>query len=55
MPTLSACFLLKKAYAEGALALVLYSARLLDEQNTAETEQARQSAEELLALPHARG
>jgi alkylation response protein AidB-like acyl-CoA dehydrogenase len=42
--------LAQKAYAEGALALVLYSARLLDEQNTAETEQARQSAGELLAL-----
>jgi len=42
--------LAQKAYAEGALALVLYSARLLDEQNTAETEQARQSAEEFLAL-----
>jgi alkylation response protein AidB-like acyl-CoA dehydrogenase len=42
--------LAQKAYAEGALALVLYSARLLDEHNSAETPLERRSAAELLAL-----
>jgi alkylation response protein AidB-like acyl-CoA dehydrogenase len=41
--------LAQKAYVEGALALVLYSARLLDEQHTAEPD-ARLAAERLLDL-----
>jgi butyryl-CoA dehydrogenase len=40
--------LAQKAYAEGALALVLYCARLVDEQQTAETEEARRHAGQLL-------
>jgi butyryl-CoA dehydrogenase len=39
-----------KCYAEGSLALVLYAARLLDEQDTGETEQAREEAGLLLDL-----
>jgi len=42
--------LAQKAYAEGALALCLYSARLLDEQITAQQTQARLEAEQLLDL-----
>lgn len=42
--------LAQKAYAEGALALVFYSARLLDDQNTAENHLERESAAQLLAL-----
>ena len=40
--------LAQKAYVEGALGLVLYSARLVDEQNTAETAEAREHATRLL-------
>lgn len=42
--------LAQKAYAEGALALVLYSARLLDDETTAATPHHRADAAELLAL-----
>lgn len=42
--------LAQKAYAEGSLALVLYSARLLDDELTAEDDTARKSAAMLLAL-----
>jgi alkylation response protein AidB-like acyl-CoA dehydrogenase len=40
--------LAQKAYTEGALALVLYCARLVDEQNTGATEDARRHAGQLL-------
>jgi butyryl-CoA dehydrogenase len=40
--------LAQKAYVEGALGLVLYCARLVDELNTAETPEARRHAGELL-------
>jgi alkylation response protein AidB-like acyl-CoA dehydrogenase len=40
--------LAQKAYAEGALALVLYCARLVDEQRSAESEAARRHAGQLL-------
>jgi butyryl-CoA dehydrogenase len=40
--------LAQKAYAEGALALVLYCARLVDEQQTAATDEARRHAGQLL-------
>jgi alkylation response protein AidB-like acyl-CoA dehydrogenase len=40
--------LAQKAYAEGALALVLYCARLVDEQNTGESDEARRHAGQLL-------
>ncbi|MYN25224.1 acyl-CoA dehydrogenase [Duganella levis] len=40
--------LAQKAYVEGGLSLVLYSARLVDEQNTAETPEAREHAGRLL-------
>ena len=40
--------LAQKAYVEGGLGLVLYSARLVDEQNTAETPEAREHAGRLL-------
>jgi butyryl-CoA dehydrogenase len=40
--------LAQKAYAEGALALVLYCARLVDEQNTAPSDEARRHAGRLL-------
>ncbi len=49
-PDVKRMLLLQKVYAEGALSLVLYSARLLDEQHTAPTALERQSSEELLAL-----
>ncbi len=42
--------LAQKAYAEGALALVLYSARLVDEQRTAPDEAARLKADRLLDI-----
>jgi alkylation response protein AidB-like acyl-CoA dehydrogenase len=42
--------LAQKAYAEGGLALVLYSTRLLDDELTGEDEHARKSAADLLAL-----
>ncbi|MYM88629.1 acyl-CoA dehydrogenase [Rugamonas sp. FT82W] len=40
--------LAQKAYVEGGLGLVLYSARLVDEQNSAETPEAREHAGRLL-------
>ncbi|MBA5604082.1 acyl-CoA dehydrogenase [Duganella sp. FT3S] len=40
--------LAQKAYVEGGLGLVLYSARLVDEQRTAETPEAREHAGRLL-------
>jgi acyl-CoA dehydrogenase len=40
--------LAQKAYSEGALALVLYSSRLVDEQHTAPTPEAREHAGRLL-------
>ncbi|WP_426197120.1 acyl-CoA dehydrogenase [Massilia sp. DWR3-1-1] len=40
--------LAQKAYVEGALGLVLYCARLVDEQNTAPTPEARHGAGQLL-------
>ncbi len=40
--------LAQKAYAEGAMALVMYSARLVDEQNTAPDPEARANAGRLL-------
>src|SRR6202008_1544956 len=40
--------LAQKAYVEGGLGLVLYSARLVDEQQTAETPEAREHAARLL-------
>ncbi|WP_426112683.1 acyl-CoA dehydrogenase [Massilia sp. PWRC2] len=40
--------LAQKAYVEGALGLVLYCARLVDEHNTAETPEARRQAGQLL-------
>jgi alkylation response protein AidB-like acyl-CoA dehydrogenase len=40
--------LAQKAYAEGALALVLYCARLVDEQQSADSEEARRHAGQLL-------
>jgi butyryl-CoA dehydrogenase len=40
--------LAQKAYVEGALGLVLYSARLVDEQHSAETPEAREHAGRLL-------
>jgi len=40
--------LAQKAYVEGALGLVMYSARLVDEQHTAETQEARERAVRLL-------
>ncbi len=42
--------LAQKAYAEGSLALVLYSARLVDEQRTAPDEAARLKADRLLDI-----
>lgn len=42
--------LAQKAYAEGGLALVLFSTRLLDDELTAEDANARESAADLLAL-----
>lgn len=42
--------LAQKAYAEGALALVLYCARLVDEQHTAHTEEDRRAVTLLLDI-----
>ena len=42
--------LAQKSYVEGALALILYAARLVDEQETGASERARQDAGELLGL-----
>lgn len=42
--------LAQKAYAEGALALILYCARLIDQEETAETPETKARAEALLGL-----
>jgi hypothetical protein len=42
--------LAQKSYVEGALALILYAARLVDEEDTGESEAARHEAGELLGL-----
>jgi len=42
--------LAQKSYVEGALALILYAARLVDEQETGESEAQRHGAGELLGL-----
>ena len=42
--------LAQKSYVEGALALILYAARQVDEQRTGESEAARHAAGELLGL-----
>lgn len=42
--------LMQKAYVEGAFDLGLYSARLVDDEHTAESEEARRNAGELLDL-----
>ena len=42
--------LAQKAYSQGALGLVLFSARLLDDENTAETEAERSEAADLLSF-----
>jgi alkylation response protein AidB-like acyl-CoA dehydrogenase len=49
-PDVRRMLLTQKAYVEGALALVLYSARLVDEKNTSDIAEDRQSAAELLEL-----
>jgi len=49
-PDVRRMLLAQKAYAEGALALVLYCARLVDECKTADTEAERVDAEQLLGL-----
>lgn len=49
-PDVKRMLLAQKAYAEGGLALVLYSARLLDDELTGEDENTRKSAADLLAL-----
>jgi butyryl-CoA dehydrogenase len=47
-PDVRRMLLAQKAYVEGALGLVMYSARLVDEQHTAETPEARARATRLL-------
>ena len=42
--------LTQKAYAQGALGLMLYAARLIDDEKTAPTAQAREEAGKLLAF-----
>ena len=49
-PDVRRMLLAQKAYAEGALALVLYAARLIDEDRTAPDEAARARAGQLLSL-----
>ncbi len=49
-PDVRRMLLAQKAYAEGALALILYCARLVDEVATGETEEDRHLAEGLLAV-----
>src|SRR5262249_2785847 len=49
-PDVKRMLLAQKAYAEGALALVLYCAALVDEQHTAADKAARDEAETLLGL-----
>jgi len=49
-PDVKRMLLAQKAYAEGALALILYCARLVDEELTAGTEAERRNAAALLGL-----
>ena len=49
-PDIRRMLLAQKAYAEGALALVLYAGRLIDEERTAPDEEARARAGQLLSL-----
>lgn len=49
-PDVRRMLLAQKVYAEGALALVLYCARLIDEEAVAQDEAARQAANALLGL-----
>ena len=49
-PDVKRMLLAQKAYAEGALGLVLYAGRLIDEERTAETPEARTQAGALLSL-----
>ncbi len=49
-PDVRRMLLAQKAYAEGALALVLYAGRLIDEERTAPDEEARARAGQLLSL-----
>ena len=49
-PDVKRMLLAAKAYAEGALALVLYAGRLIDEERSAEDEDARAQAGALLSL-----
>lgn len=49
-PDVKRMLLVQKAYAEGALALILYCARLIDQEETAETSEEKARAEALLGL-----
>jgi alkylation response protein AidB-like acyl-CoA dehydrogenase len=49
-PDVKRMLLAQKAYAEGALSLVLYAGRLIDEERTAESQEARAQAGALLGL-----
>jgi butyryl-CoA dehydrogenase len=49
-PDVRRMLLAQKSYAEGAMALILYCARLVDEQHTAGTEEARRDAARLLDI-----
>jgi len=49
-PDVKRMLLAAKAYSEGALALILYCAKLVDESRTAPTEEARAEAEAILGL-----
>jgi len=49
-PDVKRMLLAQKSYAEGALALCLYCAKLVDEEKTAETETARKDAQRLLDI-----
>ncbi len=49
-PDVKRMLLACKAYSEGALALVLYCSKLVDDSRTAETQQARDHAEAILGL-----
>jgi alkylation response protein AidB-like acyl-CoA dehydrogenase len=49
-PDVKRMLLASKAYTEGALALILYCSKLVDDSRTAETEDARHHAEAILGL-----
>jgi alkylation response protein AidB-like acyl-CoA dehydrogenase len=49
-PDVKRMLLASKAYCEGALALILYCSKLVDDSRTAKTEAARQHAEAILGL-----